>query len=221
LQDHRFRGPVLLCFSNLGPQYVRPRWPKRQAGSDPRTCHVQASIVVFLVRATNEPDSLFQTGGSSPSYSRSRRRPPDVWWHRTCVAWRSFRTRGRFACRRRTLALLRRRPPTVRRPAPSSKRHRRILVAETSGRAGEWARFSQRRRWQAARLRRRSSASPSIRTTGARAENTCLVVTAFYGGGDGGLGALILVPFVLLQHVFCRDQGWVQDLRRSQWEALL
>ena len=76
---------------------------------------------VMLVRATNEPDSLFQTRGSSPSYSRSRRRPPDVWWHRTCVAWRSFRTRGRFACRRRTLALLRRHPPTLRRPAPSSQ----------------------------------------------------------------------------------------------------
>jgi hypothetical protein len=104
---------------------------------------------------------------------------------------------------------------------PKQSSHRRIVVAETSGRAGEWARFSQRRRWRAARLRRRSSASPSIRTTGACAENTCLVVTAFYGGGDGGLGALILVPLVLLQHVFCRDQGWVQDLRRSQWEALL
>lgn len=42
--------------------------------------------------------------------SRSRRPPPpdSWWWYRACVAWRSFRARGRFACRRRTLALLRR-----------------------------------------------------------------------------------------------------------------
>lgn len=159
--------------------------PKARPGRTHAPVMSRPSIVVFLVRGnerTGFPDSRQGEARFPYSRSRRRRRPPDVWWHRTCVAWRSFRTRGRFACRRRTLALLRRHPPAVRPWPQAVKRHGRVLVAETSGRAGEWARSSPRRRWRAARLRRRSSASPSIRTTGACAEDICFVMTACYDG---------------------------------------
>lgn len=92
--------------------------------------------------------------------------------------------------------------PTYGTPAaPSSQATPNNLVTETSGCAGERARFSPRRRWRAARLRHRSSAPPSIRTTGACAESICPVVTGCYGGGDGELGAggaLILVSRCLI-----------------------